>query len=66
MTSVSFGLVVVEVTDLTTRASLLKPNLLIGSRLSNGGKSVSTSPSSSAIFSVYDSMFVMLVKNTKH
>ena len=42
--------------SLSTRASLAKPNFEIGSLLSNAGKSVSTSPSSSAMCSEYASM----------
>ena len=41
----------------STRASLEKPNLDTGSLLSRLGKSVSTSPSSSAMWRQYISMF---------
>lgn len=43
----------------STSANLEKPNLEIGSWLSRAGKSMSTSPSSSAICSTYASLFVL-------
>lgn len=49
----------------STIASLEKPNLDTGSLLSRLGKSVSTSPSSSAIWRQYISMFSLQSNTTK-
>lgn len=51
---------------LTTRPSWSKPNFDTGSRLSNGGKSRSISPSSSIICSEYAPTLLSLCRSKKH